>query len=201
MESQSLDQKSYILLKSLIGFRYSVKAEHWNSRDWQEHLALDKIYEDLDPIIDNVGEVIFMSRGLNLSQIIDSKFDYVGKLNQGISYILDLLHEISELSDNDGIINLVNGISQDFIQYKGWLRLSGYSDQLEIRNEETVLNTPSIELNSTKKIWSILKDLNCIDSFTEINSKIQASAPLDPRLILSLESKGLIFKNNILSLK
>lgn len=97
---------------------------HLNSDSASEHLMLEKIYEMLDGMIDEFGEVYFMSRNIKIpNPLLDAKDFAEGDLGQKISEMLDIAQKIcsAEYVD-DGTKSLVSDCMKNFQRCLGFWR-------------------------------------------------------------------------------
>ncbi|GHU00407.1 hypothetical protein FACS1894186_0870 [Alphaproteobacteria bacterium] len=51
------------LMQHLVAFKYACKLNHWRTDDYAQHLLFDRLQEDLDDLVDNVAERVFMAHG------------------------------------------------------------------------------------------------------------------------------------------
>ena len=51
------------LMQKLVAFKYSCKLNHWTTTSYSQHLLFDRLQEDIDELVDSIGEMYFM--GLN----------------------------------------------------------------------------------------------------------------------------------------
>lgn len=97
---------------------------HLNSDSASEHLMLEKIYEMLDGMIDEFGEVYFMSRNIKIpNPLLDAKDFAEGDLGQKLSEMLDIAQKIcsAEYVD-DGTKSLVSDCMKNFQRCQGFWR-------------------------------------------------------------------------------
>ena len=142
----------------LIGFRESLKMAHLSTNSWQEHLATDKVYDELDDLIDTLGEVYFLPRGISLRNMEIPEVLFDGK-NPAVAAMV-INKEADALAakvEDNALINYLNGLSQDMQRYVGWLRL-GMADIVQDREmnpNTTVESTPKSRMRAFAE--SVLK--------------------------------------------
>lgn len=97
---------------------------HLNSDSAGEHLMLEKIYEMLDGMIDEFGEVYFMSRNIKIpNPLLDAKDFAEGDLGLKLQEMLDLAQTIcSDNAVDDGTKSLVSDCMKGFQRCLGFWR-------------------------------------------------------------------------------
>lgn len=144
-----LDKKDAFkkLYASLIGLRESLKLHHLSTNSWQDHLATDKAYDGIDDLIDTLGEVYFLPRGIDMRDIKITDEDYNAVDPAALAMAINgWADNLANSIDDNGLINYLNGLSQEMQVYVGWLRL-GMKDGLQDAEIEKVV-VPTVE--STK---------------------------------------------------
>ena len=97
---------------------------HLNADSGGEHLMLEKIYEILDDMIDELGEMYFMARNIKIPNPLEKNAEYAsGDLG-------DLLVQLAELVDkmcadydmDESMKSMVSGFGEDFQRCMGFYR-------------------------------------------------------------------------------
>lgn len=101
---------------------------HLNAISGGEHLMLEKIYEILDGMIDEFGEVYFMSRQIDIPNPLEKANEYAeGKLEERLNDMLDLAQNICNAETvDDGTKSLVSDCMKNIERCQGFLRQASF---------------------------------------------------------------------------
>lgn len=101
---------------------------HLNAESGGEHLMLEKIYDILDGMIDEFGEVYFMSRNIDIPNPLEKADEYAeGKLEDRLNDMLDLAQNICKAETiDDGTKSLVSDCMKNIERCQGFLRQASF---------------------------------------------------------------------------
>jgi len=102
---------------------------HLNAVSGGEHLMLEKVYETLDGMIDEFGEVYFMSRNIKIpNNPMEKASEYAeGELEDRLNDMLDLAQNICNAETvDDGTKSLVSDCMKNIDRCLGFLRQSKF---------------------------------------------------------------------------
>ncbi len=117
------------LFSRLICAKEMAHMMHLNAVSGGEHLMLEKIYEILDGMIDEFGEVYFMSRNIKIpNNPMEKANEYAeGKLEDRLTDMLDLAQNICNAETiDDGTKSLVSDCMKNIDRCLGFLRQSEF---------------------------------------------------------------------------
>lgn len=122
----------YQLFSRLICAKEMAHMMHLNAVSGGEHLMLEKIYEILDGMIDEFGEVYFMSRNIKLpNNPMDKASEYAeGELNDRLNDMLDLAQNICKAETiDDGTKSLVSDCMKNIERCLGFLNQAKFDSE------------------------------------------------------------------------
>ena len=105
---------------------------HLNAVSGGEHLMLEKIYEILDGMIDEFGEVYFMSRNIKIpNNPMEKANEYAeGNLEDRLNDMLDLAQNICKAEEvDDGTKSLVSDCMKNIERCQGFLKQSKFDSE------------------------------------------------------------------------
>lgn len=114
----------FTLFSRLICAKDLAHLMHLNADSAGEHLMLEKVYELIDSMIDEFGEVYFMSRNIKIpNPLLDAKDFAEGDLTQKIQEMMDIAQKIclAEYVD-DGTKSLVSDCLKNLQRCEGFVR-------------------------------------------------------------------------------
>jgi DNA-binding ferritin-like protein len=123
LESGSLQDKTFIFLVKLMGYRNQLRMNHWQTESYAEHKATDKLTEKLTDYIDSIGETSLGALGrpkmntmsTNISDISIANTDYVLQcLETDVKGMIQIYKE----TEHEGIIALLGELDAIVQQYK-----------------------------------------------------------------------------------
>ena len=120
------------LFSRLICAKEMAHMMHLNAVSGGEHLMLEKIYEILDGMIDEFGEVYFMSRNIKIPlNPMDKANEYAeGKLEDRLNDMLDLAQNICKAEEvDDGTKSLVYDCMKNIERCQGFLNQANLDSQ------------------------------------------------------------------------
>ena len=120
------------LFSRLICAKEMAHMMHLNAVSGGEHLMLEKIYEILDGMIDEFGEVYFMSRNIKIPlNPMDKANEYAeGKLEDRLNDMLDLAQNICKAEEvDDGTKSLVSDCMKNIERCQGFLNQANFDSK------------------------------------------------------------------------
>ena len=120
------------LFSRLICAKEMAHMMHLNAVSGGEHLMLEKIYEILDGMIDEFGEVYFMSRNIKIPlNPMDKANEYAeGKLEDRLNDMLDLAQNICKAEEvDDGTKSLVSDCMKNIERCQGFLNQANFDSE------------------------------------------------------------------------
>lgn len=120
------------LFSRLICAKEMAHMMHLNAVSGGEHLMLEKIYEILDGMIDEFGEVYFMSRNIKIPlNPMDKANEYAeGKLEDRLTDMLDLAQNICKAKEvDDGTKSLVSDCMKNIERCQGFLNQANFDSE------------------------------------------------------------------------
>lgn len=120
------------LFSRLICAKEMAHMMHLNAVSGGEHLMLEKIYEILDGMIDEFGEVYFMSRNIKIPlNPMDKANEYAeGKLEDRLTDMLDLAQNICKAEEvDDGTKSLVSDCMKNIERCQGFLNQANFDSE------------------------------------------------------------------------
>jgi hypothetical protein len=116
------------LFSRLVCAKEMAHVMHLNAISGGEHLMLEKIYEILDGMIDEFGEVYFMSRQIDIPNPLEKANEYAeGKLEERLNDMLDLAQNICNAKTvDDGTKSLVSDCMKNIERCQGFLRQASF---------------------------------------------------------------------------
>lgn len=116
------------LFSRLVCAKEMAHVMHLNAISGGEHLMLEKIYEILDGMIDEFGEVYFMSRQIDIPNPLEKANEYAeGKLEERLNDMLDLAQNICKAETvDDGTKSLVSDCMKNIERCQGFLRQASF---------------------------------------------------------------------------
>lgn len=118
VDNESLQNKTFIFLIKLMGYRNQLRMNHWQTNSYAEHKLTDDIMESLTGFIDEIGEATLGYLGrpkintmsTNISDISIASTDYILKcLNTDITEMISLFKE----TEYEGILALLGELDAD----------------------------------------------------------------------------------------
>ena len=132
MSTDTADRDSmFQLFSRLICAKEMAHLMHLNSPSGGQHLMLEKIYETIDDMIDEFGEVYFMSRNITIPNPLKNAEKYSeGKLEDRLYDILDLGQNICNAETIDeGTKSLVSDCMKNIDRCLGFLKQSNFDSK------------------------------------------------------------------------
>lgn len=133
LSTDTADRDSmFQLFSRLICAKEMAHVMHLNAVSGGEHLMLEKVYETIDDMIDEFGEVYFMSRNIKLpTNPMENADKYAeGKLEDRLYDILDLGQNICNAETIDeGTKSLVSDCMKNIDRCLGFLNQSNFDSQ------------------------------------------------------------------------
>jgi hypothetical protein len=129
LSTDTADRDSmFQLFSRIICAKELAHLNHLNAQSGGEHLMLEKIYETLDEMIDEFGEVYFMSRNITIPNPLENAEEYAeGNLEDKLTDILDLSQQICNAKEvSEGTKSLVSDCMKDVERCLGFLRQANY---------------------------------------------------------------------------
>ena len=120
------------LFSRLICAKEMAHMMHLNAVSGGEHLMLEKIYEILDGMIDEFGEVYFMSRNIKipLNPMDKANESAEGKLEDRLNDMLDLAQNICKAEEvDDGTKSLVSDCMKNIERCQGFLNQANFDSE------------------------------------------------------------------------
>lgn len=124
MSTETSDRDSmFQLFSRLVCASELAHMMHLNAKSGGEHLMLEKVYDMLDGMIDEFGEVYFMSRGINIPNPLEKSSEYAeGNLEDKLNDMLDLAQNICNSKEiDDGTKSLVSDCMKNIERCQGFL--------------------------------------------------------------------------------
>ena len=112
IESESLQDKTFDFLITLMGYRNQLRINHWQTTSYAEHELTDKVIDSLTESIDSIGEASLGSFGrpkintvsCNISDIAITPTDYILKcINENVMAMIGCYKE----TEYEGILALL----------------------------------------------------------------------------------------------
>jgi hypothetical protein len=97
-------------IKVLMNFQNEIKLHHWGTPSYAEHKALGKLYEGLDPLVDQFAEMYFGTKGKDEIQEIDN-LRLNGPSRISINSVLNsfedfLIQELPKETNHSSLLNI-----------------------------------------------------------------------------------------------
>lgn len=114
------------LMQKLVAFKYSCKLNHWTTTSYSQHLLFDRLQEDIDELVDGIGEMYFM--GLNKKAELSNSLLNPAYINSDLSKsVLDIIDTVKSLSEKEelthGMQALLDDICKAFCAKKALLTM------------------------------------------------------------------------------
>lgn len=133
MGTDTADRDSiFQLFSRLICAKEMAHMMHLNAVSGGEHLMLEKVYEILDGMIDEFGEVYFMSRNIKIpNNPMKKANEYAeGKLEDRLTDMLDLAQNICKAEEvDDGTKSLVSDCMKNIERCQGFLNQANFDSE------------------------------------------------------------------------
>jgi hypothetical protein len=93
-----------------MNFQNEIKLHHWGTPSYAEHKALGKLYEGLDPLVDQFAEMYFGTKGKDEIQEIDN-LRLNGPSRISINSVLNsfedfLIQELPKETNHSSLLNI-----------------------------------------------------------------------------------------------
>lgn len=114
------------LMQKLVAFKYSCKLNHWTTTSYSQHLLFDRLQEDIDELVDSIGEMYFMA--LNKKAELSNNLLNPAYINSDLSKsVLDIIDTVKSLSEKEelthGMQALLDDICKAFCAKKALLTM------------------------------------------------------------------------------
>lgn len=94
------------ITQTLLEILMYVKLQHWNTREYNEHIATDELYQSLNSKIDKFIEILLAKKNIKInipSIYIDTKTNFVKKMRNYETFLLN----INSMLPSDKISDLI----------------------------------------------------------------------------------------------
>jgi hypothetical protein len=97
-------------IKVLMNFQNEIKLHHWGTPSYAEHKALGKLYDGLDPLIDDFAETYFGAHGKDeIKEVTDLRLNGPSRIaiNSVLNSFEDYLNqELPKETNHSSLLNI-----------------------------------------------------------------------------------------------